>query len=182
MLLVFPGRTRARAWIGAVAAAFVMLGVTAAGALAAPGAVYTETNATDGNAVEKFVRAPDGTLTPAGTFATGGSGSSTPGGRQGAVTLSDDGDTLYAVNSGSDTVTAFRVTQSGLVLVGSVRSGGVAPVSVDAYHGRVYVVNSGDTPSRGRPNVTEFVAPASPRAERRRALRPGGPLHPVRPA
>jgi 6-phosphogluconolactonase len=159
MLLVVPARTRARVWLAALAAAFLILGAGAASALASSGAVYTETNATDGNAVQKFDRAPDGTLTPAGTFATGGTGSSTPGGRQGALTLSEDGDTLYAVNSGSDTVSAFRVTQRGLVLVGSVRSGGIAPVSVDEYHGRVYVVNSGDTPSRGGPNVTEFVAP-----------------------
>ena len=159
MLLVTPVRPRVRAWLAALAAAFVILGAGAAGALAAPGAVYTETNAADGNAVQRFDRAADGTLTPAGTFATGGTGSSTPGGRQGAVSLSDDGRTLYAVNSGSDTVSAFRVTQRGLVLIGRVRSGGIAPVSVDEYHGRVYVVNSGDTPSRGRPNVTEFVAP-----------------------
>jgi 6-phosphogluconolactonase (cycloisomerase 2 family) len=73
--------------------------------------------------------------------------------------MSDDGRTLYAVNSGSDSVSSFRVTQHGLALIGRARSGGIAPVSVDEYHGRVYVVNSGDTPSRGRPNVTEFVAP-----------------------
>ena len=64
------------------------------------GAVYAETNAATGNAVQQFDRARDGSLTPAGTFPTSGTGSSTPGGRQGAVALSEDGDSLYAVNSG----------------------------------------------------------------------------------
>ena len=40
-----------------------------------PGAVYTLTNAGDGNSVVAFRRAEDGTLSPLGTFATGGRGS-----------------------------------------------------------------------------------------------------------
>jgi 6-phosphogluconolactonase (cycloisomerase 2 family) len=129
----------------------------AAHAHAFPGAVYTETNAAAGNAVQKFDRAADGTLTPAGTFATGGTGSTTPGGRQGAVALDRDGDTLYAVNSGSDSVTAFAVTRRGLASLGSVASGGVAPVSVAVGGDRVYVLNSGDNPARGTANVTAFA-------------------------
>jgi 6-phosphogluconolactonase len=120
-------------------------------------AVYTETNAPTGNAVQAFDRAPDGTLTPAGTFPTGGAGSSTPGGRQGAVALSDDGRTLYAVNSGSDSVSAFAVTPHGLISLGSFQSGGIAPVSVAVRRDRVYVLNSGDTPARGTANVTAFA-------------------------
>jgi 6-phosphogluconolactonase len=73
--------------------------------------------------VQKFDRVVDGTLRPAGTFPTGGNGSSTPGGRQGAVALSGDERTRYAVNSGSDSVTAFAVTPRGLVSRGSVPSG-----------------------------------------------------------
>jgi hypothetical protein len=38
------------------------------------GAVFTQTNATTGNAVVAFARASDGSLTPAGTFSTGGKG------------------------------------------------------------------------------------------------------------
>ena len=124
--------------------------------MASPGALYTETNAATGNAVQKFDRAGDGRLTPAGSFPTGGSGLDSPGGRQGAVALS--GDTVYAVNSGSDSVTAFHVTRSGLRPIGSVSSRGVAPVSVAVRGGRVYVLNSGDTPSRGAPSVATFAA------------------------
>jgi hypothetical protein len=39
-----------------------------------PGAVYTLANSPGGNAVIAFNRAADSTLTPQGTFATGGSG------------------------------------------------------------------------------------------------------------
>ena len=115
-----------------------------------------------------FDRAANGTLTPVGTFATGGVGLAGLGGRQGAVELSDDEDTVYAINAGSDSVTAFRVldgeggdddddrarrASAGLELIGTFASGGVAPVSVDEQRGRVYVLNSG-----GAPNVTAFSA------------------------
>ena len=71
---------------------------------------------------------------------------------------------MYAINAGSNTVTAFRVrdgerddddrrkgSNPGLEVVGTVDSGGVAPVSVDEHRGRVYVLNSG-----ALPNVTGF--------------------------
>jgi hypothetical protein len=64
---------------------------------------------------------------------------------------------VYAVNSGSDSVTAFHVPRRVLRLIGSVPFGGVAPVSVAERKGRVYILNSGDTPSRGAPNVTAFT-------------------------
>ena len=111
------------------------------------GVLYTQTNDPAGNAVQRFDRAADGSLSPAGTFATGGAGLSTLGGRQGAVALSGDRRNLYAVNAGSDSVSAFRVGRHRTVLLGSVPSGGVAPDSVDEDRGRVYVLNSGGTPS-----------------------------------
>ena len=43
-------------------------------AVAATGAVFTETNAVAGNSVVAFSRAADGSLTYAGTFSTGGNG------------------------------------------------------------------------------------------------------------
>jgi 6-phosphogluconolactonase len=152
---------------------FVVVAVVALGALAGPaatsamadqGALFTQTNDPAGNAVQRFDRAPDGSLTPAGTFATGGVGLADLGGRQGAVELSDDEDTVYAINAGSNTVTAFRVGnrgEAGLEIIGTVDSGGVAPVSVDERRGSVYVLNSG-----GTPNVTGFTT------DRRGALTP----------
>jgi 6-phosphogluconolactonase len=152
----------------AVAALAVLAGPAAANAMADEGALYTQTNDPAGNTVQKFERARDGSLTPAGTFSTGGLGLAGLGGRQGAVELSDDEETVYAINAGSNSVTAFRVRDDedddgkpGLELVGTVASGGVAPVSVDEHRGRVYVLNSGAVP-----NVTGFDV------GRRGALRP----------
>jgi hypothetical protein len=54
----------------------------------AAGWVYTSTNATGGNQVEVFARQPDGTLKPAGSYNTGGTGTGASGFSQGAVTLS----------------------------------------------------------------------------------------------
>jgi 6-phosphogluconolactonase (cycloisomerase 2 family) len=117
------------------------------------GALYTQTNDPSGNAVQAFRRGHDGSLTPAGTFATGGNGLATLGGRQGAVELSGDGRFLYAVNAGSDSVTVFRVghRRHAVERVAIVASGGAAPASIAEHRGRVYVLNSG-----AAPNVTAF--------------------------
>jgi 6-phosphogluconolactonase len=161
--------------VAAVAALGLLAGPAAANAMADSGALFTQTNDPAGNAVQAFDRARDGTLTPAGTFPTGGVGLASLGGRQGAVELSDDEKTVYAVNAGSNSVTAFRVRHddddeddrrgevgdADLETVGTVASGGVAPISVDEHRGRVYVLNS-----EGTPNVTAFTA------DRRGALRP----------
>src|SRR5260221_10143048 len=56
----------------------------------APGAVYVMTNAPAGNAVLVFNRADNGALTPAGSYATGGTGTGAGLGSQGALVLSDD--------------------------------------------------------------------------------------------
>ncbi|HET9506337.1 MAG TPA: beta-propeller fold lactonase family protein [Gaiellaceae bacterium] len=111
------------------------------------GVLYTQTNDPNGNTVQRFDRGPGGSLTSAGTFATGGSGLATLGGRQGAVELSGDGRYLYAVNAGSDSVSVFRAGRHGTRLVDVVSSGGDAPASIAEHDGRVYVLNSGDVPS-----------------------------------
>ena len=141
--------------LAALASLLLLAGPAAAGAMASAGAVFTQTNDPDGNTVQRFDRAADGSLQPAGTFATGGVGLATLGARQGAVELSDDESTVYAVNAGSNSVTSFRVTQAGLERIATVPSGGAAPVSVDERAGRIYVLNSG-----GVPNVTAFAAGA----------------------
>jgi 6-phosphogluconolactonase (cycloisomerase 2 family) len=138
---------RGRAVLGAVTALAILGGPSAASAMADTGALYTQTNDPAGNFVQKFDRDASGELTLAGSFGTGGAGLAGLGGRQGAVELSDDESTVYAVNAGSNTVSAFRVTRDGLRLEDVVPSGGAAPDSVDEHRGRVYVLNSGGTPS-----------------------------------
>ena len=159
-------RSRAVLIALALIAATVLAATLSADAMASGdrggGALYTQTNDPGGNSVQRFERGRDGSIAPAGTFATGGAGLAGLGGRQGAVELSDDGRYLYAVNAGSDSVSVFR-TGRRLALVGTVPSGGAAPASIDEDGGHVYVLNSG-----GTPNVTAF--------ERRHAgaLRPVG--------
>jgi 6-phosphogluconolactonase (cycloisomerase 2 family) len=146
MPVPFPRR---RAVLLVLAAAVLFAAVLASSAMAADGrgALYTQTNDPTGNAIQRFERAPDGALSPAGTFATGGVGLAGLGGRQGAVESSGDGRFLYAVNAGSDSVSVFRLGHRGPDHVDTIASRGAAPVSIAEHHGRVYVLNSGGTPS-----------------------------------
>jgi len=117
----------------------------------APSAVYTLTNAASGNAVVRYTRAGDGTLTSAGTFPTGGDGSGSGLGSQGALAESADGHWLFAVNAGSNTVSTFRVEQHGLTLTDQESSRGAEPISLTAYGRLLYVLNGG-----GAGNITGF--------------------------
>ena len=109
----------------------MLAGILAPSAMASGGALYTQTNDPAGNTVQASTRRPAARSTPAGTFATGGAGLATLGGRQGAVELSGDGRSLYAVNAGSDSVSVFRIGRRGPELAGTVPSRGVAPASID---------------------------------------------------
>ena len=137
---------RSRAVVLLLALAAALTFASSAMASSGGGWLYTQTNDPSGNAVQRFDRAADGSLAPAGTFATGGVGLAALGGRQGAVELSGDGRYLYAVNAGSDTVSVFRAGHRHTRLIDTVGSRGVAPTSVDEHRGRVYVLNSGGTP------------------------------------
>src|SRR5262249_16257162 len=64
------------------------------------GAVYTESNAVDGNVVLVYERSLDGRLRAAGAVKTGGTGTGSGLGSQGAVALSDNERWLLAVNAG----------------------------------------------------------------------------------
>lgn len=110
----------------------------------ASGVVYTLSNDPAGNAVVAFARAPDGTLSPAGSFPTGGLGTGAGLGSQGALTFSHDGRWLLAVNAGSDDVSIFAVSGGGaLELVDRAPSGGDQPISVTVSKDLVFVVNAG---------------------------------------
>jgi 6-phosphogluconolactonase len=140
---------RSRAVLMVLALALLAAATLASSAMASHGggSLFTQTNDPAGNTVQRFDRAPDGNLEPAGTFATGGAGLAGLGGRQGAVELSGDRRHVYAVNAGSDSVSVFRVGNRRTQLVDVVASRGVAPVSIAEHRGRVYVLNSGGTPS-----------------------------------
>src|SRR5437879_10058790 len=121
-----------------------------------PRAVYTLTNQVAGNAVAVFNRSADGTLTAAGTIATGGTGTGAGLGSQGAVALSDDGRRLFAVNAGSNDVSVFDIGPAGLALASRTASGGTLPISLTVHGNVLYVLNAG-----GNGNISGFTLGSS---------------------
>src|SRR3989442_14378629 len=116
-------RTFHRMSLALGAAALVVLslvpGTTASGAAA--GAVYALTNSPAGNAVVAYQRGADGSLTPAGSFPTGGMGMAGLS-SQGAVIVSDDHQLLFAVNAASNSISSFRIRPGGLYLADTAPS------------------------------------------------------------
>lgn len=107
------------------------------------GAVYTLTNSQSGNAVAIFDRASDGSLTARGSVATGGVGTSAGLGSQGALVL--DGSRLFAVNAGSNSISALRVgTGNSVSLTDVARSRGANPISLTVRGPLLYVLNAGN--------------------------------------
>ncbi len=123
-LAAFAGPARAASWPGTA------------------GAVYTMTSSAGGNAIEAYARASDGSLTPAGTYPTGGDGGALGSGH--SIVVSGDGRVVVNVNPGSNSISAFAATPGGLRLIGTVGSGGTDPNSVTIAGDRlVYVLNAG---------------------------------------
>ena len=133
-----------------------------AAAQAGNGAVYTQTNEIPTNRVVAFDRLGNGQLQERERVPTGGSGGRQPqpacevppGGcpmldTQGSVQVTDDGKLLFAVNAGSDTISAFRVTKSGLELVDQEPSRGDFPQSltITKQHGHLLYVLNGNSNS-----------------------------------
>ena len=118
----------------------------------AVGAVYTMTNATGGNEVLVYDQSADGSLSFQGSYAAGGLGRGAGLGSQTALILSKDNHWLFAVNAGSDEISAFQVSANGLELVDVVDSGGSLPVSLTLYKNWLYVLNAG-----GSGNISGFA-------------------------
>ena len=128
--------------VAALATAAVVVAANAGAGADSPGAVYTLTNLAAGNAVAVFDRAADGSLSPAGTYATGGLGTGASLGSQGAIVVTRDGRHVVGVDAGSNEVSAFAIEKDGLRLLNRVPSGGLRPTSVTADHKLVYVLNA----------------------------------------
>ena len=148
----------------AAASLLVGLGVTATSAVASADgfhanahALFVETDAPAGNSVLSYQRGPDGTVSYAGTFATGGLGQAAanavadPLASQGGLALVGGGAELVATNPGSNTVSVFAVHGARRRLVEQVASGGSFPNSVASYGDLVAVLNAG-----GSGSVAEF--------------------------
>jgi hypothetical protein len=145
---------RAAVLLAALAAALASLAGTATAAAAARpvGVVFALTDNTTSNQVVAYDRATDGSLTPAGTYDTGGTGGVLDGSvvdhtaSQGALTLDNalGARLLLAVNAGSSTISAFRVAGDRLGPPQVLPSGGSFPVSIAARGNLVYVLNALD--------------------------------------
>ena len=134
------------------------------------GHVYVNDNSAVANTVAAFDRHGDGTLTPTrgSPFSTGGSGTGTHIGSQGALQMTEDGRFLLAVDTGSNQISVLHINSDGTLWAvpgGLVSSGGVQPVSI-AVHAMaargdhsgssphlVYVANAG----AGGTNYTGFT-------------------------
>ncbi len=126
------------------------------------GDVYVETNDATRNEIVVLHRAANGKLASTKTFATGGRGSGMPRlGSQNPLILSDDGTRLFAVNVGSNEISVFDVTSSGLILVDRVPSGGAAPYSLSLRGRLLYALNEGSMVSGSPANITAFTVSAA---------------------
>jgi DNA-binding beta-propeller fold protein YncE len=112
--------------------------------------VFVQTDNVASNEVVAYDRAADGTLSPAGTYETGGIGGVLNGSvvdhlaSQGSLTYDAIHRLLYAVNAGSNTVSVFSVDGDQLRLRQVVASDGTFPVSITVHGDLVYVLNAMD--------------------------------------
>jgi 6-phosphogluconolactonase (cycloisomerase 2 family) len=110
--------------------------------------VFVQTDNTAGNRVVAYRRAADGTLSPAGSYATGGRGGILDGSvvdhtaSQGSLGYDPRHGLIYAVNAGSNTISVFAVHGDRLALRQVLSSGGTFPVSVTVHGDAVYVLNA----------------------------------------
>jgi hypothetical protein len=144
--------------LGLVAMATASLVVGFAGAAqaspsghAAPaphGAVFVQTDDASGNTIVAYDRAANGSLTQAGSYATGGVGGALGGSvvdhTASEGSLAHGGGSLFAVNAGSNTITSFAVSGDRLGRRQVISSGGVFPVSIAVRGPLVYVLNARD--------------------------------------
>ncbi|MGO9581324.1 MAG: lactonase family protein [Acidimicrobiales bacterium] len=116
--------------------------------LGARNVVFVQTDNLSGNQVVAYDRASNGTLSLAGTYATGGLGGQLAGSvvdhlaSQGSLAYSSENALLFAVNAGSNTISVFRVRGDSLALAEILPSGGTFPVSVAVHGNLVYVLNA----------------------------------------
>ena len=118
-------------------------------------AVYALTNEPTANRLAVFARDGRGTLTLAGLVPTGGVGSGQNTHNQGGLAFSDDFTTIYAVNSGDNTITIFSLTPEGPVPIQRIGSGGQLPVSLAVRGNLLYALNAGSV-AGGVDNIAGF--------------------------
>ena len=151
---------------GAAFAALAAAALLAGPASAHPqrSAVFVQTDDPAGNTIVAYDRAPDGSLSQAGSYRTGGLGGVLDGSvvdhvaSQGSLQL--DHGLLYAVNAGSDTITVFGVDGDRLVRRQVLPSFGHFPASIAVHGNLVYVLNArGGGSVQGYARIGGFLVP-----------------------
>ncbi len=110
-------------------------------------AVFVQTDNTAGNRIVAYHRS-HGSLTLAGSYATGGLGGQLAGSvvdhlaSQGSLSYDRRHGLLYAVNAGSNTLSVFSVRGDTLRLRQVLSSGGAFPVSVAIHGDLAYALNA----------------------------------------
>jgi 6-phosphogluconolactonase (cycloisomerase 2 family) len=144
--------SRFTAGIGLLALSITAIAAPHAGAaaqMAITGHVYVNDNTANTNTIAAFDRHADGSLSPimGSPFPTGGAGTGTIVGSQGALQITADGRYLLAVDAGSSEISVLRIEESGTlsqVEEGTIPSGGTTPISLAVHDDLVYVANAGD--------------------------------------
>ena len=143
--------TRGALTLATAGAALGIVGAPIGGANASETehAVFVQTVEATGNHVLAFTPGRNGALSPAGSYATGGTGAFATGAvvdplaSQGGLAYDEEHELLIAVNSGSDTISVFAVHGARLTLRQTLPSGGAFPASVAVHDGVVQVLNAG---------------------------------------
>ena len=110
--------------------------------------VFVQNDGLQGNEVIAYRRSDDGALTQVGAYPTGGVGGALEGSvvdhtaSQNSLTYDAAENLLFAVNAGSNTVSAFSVDGDRLKLDQVVGSGGRFPVSVATDGSTAFVLNA----------------------------------------
>jgi len=127
------------------------------GAAVAPNAVYMLSNDATQNEIIEYARGSDGTLTPFGSFPTGGAGTGAGLAEQGALTFDPATNHFYAVNAGDDSISMLQLETDGSIsLLSKIASGGATPNSITFAGATVYVLNSGSATAPA--NIAGFRA------------------------
>src|SRR5438445_1331233 len=109
--------------------------------------LYTMSNDPSGNAVLVFnfdgASLSAGPVVPTGGLGTGGQEPDFALANAHVLKLSDDGKLLFVCDPGSDYISVFATTATGLTPVDRVSSGGNQPVSLAVNKNLLYVVNAG---------------------------------------
>jgi len=114
------------------------------------GSVFVQNDNPAGNAISVYDRRADGTLTAAGSYATGGDGGQLQGSQvdhlssEGSLQYDALTHELFAVNAGSNTITSFSVSGDRLQRDQVISSGGQFPSSITVHGDLVYVLNALD--------------------------------------